>query len=95
MGTIGWQGGGFPRAGRTRYTTCPPKRVLLIGDSIAFTADVPMLENENRYGAELATAPILGCAFGTRGELDLNGTYKPLPQQCPDDLSLWARDARA
>ena len=95
MGTIDWQGGGFPRAGQTRYTTCPPKRVLMIGDSIAFTAGVPMLENENRYGVELANAPILGCAFGTRGELDVNGTYKTLPQQCPNDLSLWARDARA
>jgi peptidoglycan/LPS O-acetylase OafA/YrhL len=94
-GTVDWNGGGYPQSTQTTYRTCPPKRVLILGDSIAYTAGVPMLENENRYGVELANAAILGCAFGNRGMIDVNGTYKALPPQCPDDLSRWERAARA
>jgi peptidoglycan/LPS O-acetylase OafA/YrhL len=94
-GAVDWNGGAYPQSGRMRYRTCPPKRVLMIGDSIAFTAGVPMLENENRYGVELANAAILGCAFGNRGQLDVNGSDKALPAQCPDDLGRWERAARA
>ena len=94
-GTVDWNGGAYPNAAHGVYHTCPPKRVLMIGDSIAFTAGVPMLQNESRYGVELADAAILGCAFGNRGVPDVNGTYKALPPQCPDDLTLWERAARA
>jgi peptidoglycan/LPS O-acetylase OafA/YrhL len=94
-GAVDWIGGHYPNSGRATYHTCPPKRVLMIGDSIAFTAGVPMLENESRYGVELADAAILGCAFGDRGVPDVNGTYKVLPPHCPDDLAVWERAARA
>jgi peptidoglycan/LPS O-acetylase OafA/YrhL len=94
-GTVDWNGGGYPQSGRITYRTCPPKRVLMIGDSIAFTAGIPMLENENRYGVELANAAILGCAFGIRGQLEVNGTYKALPSLCPDALDRWEHAARA
>ena len=94
-GAVDWNGGPYPNSGHTAFHTCPPKRVLMIGDSIAFTAGVPMLENENRYGVELADAAILGCAFGGRGVPDVNGSYKVLPPQCPDDLTLWEQAARS
>jgi peptidoglycan/LPS O-acetylase OafA/YrhL len=76
------------------FHTCPPKRVLLVGDSIAFTLGVPMLADEQRYGTELADAAILGCAFSTRGQLDVNGTWQPASGACPDALSQWAADER-
>ena len=52
---------------RVRFTTCPPKRVLLIGDSIAFTLGMGFMEGEQNYGVELANAAILGCGFNNRG----------------------------
>lgn len=77
------------------FNTCPPKRVLLIGDSLAFTLGVPMLANEDGYGIELADAGILGCAFTTEGQLNLNGTWTGQSAGCPNELAQWARDERA
>jgi peptidoglycan/LPS O-acetylase OafA/YrhL len=94
-GAVEWNSGGYPQSARTTYTTCPPKRVLMIGDSIAYSAGVPMLEQENRYGVELANAAVLGCAFGARGTLVVNGTAKRLPAQCPGVLARWEHAARA
>jgi peptidoglycan/LPS O-acetylase OafA/YrhL len=72
-----------------RFTTCPPKRALLIGDSIAFTIGVPYLYDEQRYGMAISNAAVLGCAFGVRGELDVNGTWKAPPRGCPSELARW------
>ena len=77
------------------FETCPPKKMLVIGDSLAFTLGLPMLENEQQYGVEVANAALLGCAFGTRGELDVNGTWEAPPADCPDALSEWADDEKA
>jgi hypothetical protein len=54
-----------------------------------------MLDDENRYGVELANASILGCAFGIRGRLDVNGSYKPLPSPCISALGRWEHAATA
>jgi hypothetical protein len=77
------------------FNTCPPDRVLVVGDSIAFTIGTPMMADEQRYGVELANAAILGCAFTTTGELDVNGTWQAQSAGCPDELQTWARDAKA
>jgi peptidoglycan/LPS O-acetylase OafA/YrhL len=71
------------------FHTCPPKRVLFVGDSIAFTIGTPMLSDEERYGTEVANAAILGCAFGTRGELNVNGSWKLPAEGCPDEMARW------
>ena len=76
------------------FETCPPKRALFIGDSIAFTAGVPMLYDEQKYGTAVADAAILGCAFGVRGELDVNGTWEAPPAGCPSEISTWEAEAR-
>ncbi|HET8976830.1 MAG TPA: acyltransferase family protein [Solirubrobacteraceae bacterium] len=88
--TLAWRGS----ATRT-FHTCPPKRVLVVGDSLAFTIGVPMMGDEQDYGLEIANAAQLGCAFATRGELDLNGSWAKLPASCPGALEQWARDERA
>jgi hypothetical protein len=82
-------------AGSKTFNTCPPKRVLLVGDSLAFTLGVPILGNEDAYGIELADAGVLGCAFTTQGQLNLNGTWVSQSEGCPTELAQWVREARA
>jgi peptidoglycan/LPS O-acetylase OafA/YrhL len=76
------------------FRTCPPKRVLLIGDSLAFTLGVGFMENEQAYGVEVADAAILGCAFNNRGELNSRGNWEAQYAGCPTALQQWARDER-
>lgn len=77
------------------FQTCPPKRVLLVGDSLAFTLGVPWLGNEDAYGIQLTDAAILGCAFTTQGELDVAGTWEGQSAGCPNELEEWAQEERA
>jgi peptidoglycan/LPS O-acetylase OafA/YrhL len=76
------------------FQTCPPKRVLLIGDSLAFTLGVPWLGNEQSYGIQLTDAALLGCAFTTQGELNVAGTWEGQSEGCPDELEEWAKEER-
>ncbi len=76
------------------FETCPPKRALIIGDSIAFTVGVPMLYDEQKYGTAVADAAILGCAFAVRGEIDVNGVWEAPPKGCPDEIAKWEADAK-
>ena len=87
--TLQWSG-----SGEMTFDTCPPKRVMLIGDSLAFTLGVPMMANEQSYGVELANAATLGCSFSTKGQLNVDGTWEDPPADCPDALSRWAEDER-
>ncbi|HEX4008921.1 MAG TPA: acyltransferase family protein [Solirubrobacteraceae bacterium] len=80
---------------KVTFQTCPPKRVMIIGDSIAFTLGLPMMDSEQNYGVQLANAAILGCSFATKGQLDLNGTWENPPPGCTTALSQWASDERA
>ncbi len=77
------------------FDTCPPKKVLVVGDSIAFTLGVPMMNDEQRYGLELANGAILGCSFTSKGQLDVNGTWEGLSAGCADELSTWAHEEKA
>src|SRR5262249_33124401 len=47
------------------------------------------------YGVEVANAAILGCSFHTAGELNVSGTWEPLPPGCQDALGQWRRDEQA
>jgi hypothetical protein len=76
------------------FHTCPPKKVLLVGDSLAYTLGVGMMQDEERYGVEIVNDAILGCAFTTSGELDINGTWQEEDVGCPTALQRWAYDAR-
>jgi peptidoglycan/LPS O-acetylase OafA/YrhL len=88
-GAVSW-----PVASTTKvFHTCPPKRALVIGDSIAFTLGVPMLYDEQKYGVAVANAAILGCAFGVRGEVDVNGTWETPRTTCVNEISTWSSDA--
>jgi peptidoglycan/LPS O-acetylase OafA/YrhL len=85
----------WPAASATKhFKTCPPKRALMVGDSIAFAAGLPMLYDEENYGMAIANAAILGCAFGVRGELNVHGTWEAPPASCSDEINEWAAQAK-
>ena len=80
---------------RVMFHTCPPKRVLLIGDSLAFSLGLGQMIEERHYGVEIANAAILGCAFHTGGELNVSGTWQSPPPACSGALGQWRREERA
>jgi peptidoglycan/LPS O-acetylase OafA/YrhL len=90
-GTVTW-----PAAQTTKtFTTCPPERAMVVGDSIAFTIGVPFLYNEQEYGLATSDAATLGCAFGVRGEVDVNGKWEDPPKGCRDEIASLAAEATA
>jgi hypothetical protein len=91
-GRVNWGTYGSAGSALMKFPICPPKRVLVIGDSIAFTLGVPMIGHENRYGVELANASILGCGFGTTGEVQLKGGLRRPPAPCARALHTWYQD---
>ena len=91
---VNWDAGGYPNSASLTFRTCPPGRVLFIGDSIAFTAGVPMLDHESQYGVTLANAAILGCAFTTRGRIELSGVFSSLPDGCSNAIKRWQQAER-
>ncbi len=82
---IAWSG-----SGQKTFNHCPPTRVMMVGDSLAFTLATPMLSDEQDYGVEMVNAAMLGCAFGIRGELDVGGTWEPPSDGCPNALVKWS-----
>jgi peptidoglycan/LPS O-acetylase OafA/YrhL len=90
-GTVTW-----PAEHTTKtFTTCPPERAMVVGDSIAFTIGVPLLYNEQDYGLATADAATLGCAFGVRGEVDVNGKWEIPSAGCRDEITSLAAEATA
>jgi hypothetical protein len=87
--TLVWSG-----SGTKTFTTCPPKRVLVVGDSLAFTLGLPMMDDEQNYGVQISNAALLGCAFSTKGQLDVNGTWEDPPAGCSTALSTWENDVK-
>jgi hypothetical protein len=67
----------------------------VVGDSLAYTLGVGMMENEQRYGLKLANAAVLGCAFTAQGDLRVSGTWQAQSAGCPTALAQWAKDAQA
>jgi peptidoglycan/LPS O-acetylase OafA/YrhL len=87
--SINWHG-----AMTATFHTCPPDKVLLVGDSLAFSLGVGLMDDEVHYGIEVANAAMLGCAFTTTGELNIAGQWQPQGDGCAIALDQWSRDAR-
>jgi hypothetical protein len=77
------------------FRTCPPKRVLFVGDSVALTLGLGMLHGEQQYGIELAVAPLEGCAFNTDGLLYYLGSFVSLPPECATEDQRWLAAAES
>ena len=65
----------------------------MVGDSLAYSLGLGLMDNEQHYGVEVANAGILGCAFTTTGELDAGGEWQPQSAGCPTALEQWSRNA--
>jgi peptidoglycan/LPS O-acetylase OafA/YrhL len=76
------------------FHTCPPKKVMVIGDSLAFTLAVPWLDDEQQYGVEVADAATLGCSFGIQGQLNVSGTWRSQAAGCPTALATWSNEEK-
>ena len=92
-GTLGnhlvkWQG-----STTLTFHTCPPEKVLVVGDSLAYSLGLGLMDDEQHYGVEVANAGILGCAFTTTGELDAGGEWQAQSAGCPTALDQWSRNA--
>src|SRR5580704_18289705 len=59
-GRLEWSG-----SKRLIFPACPPRRFLVIGDSLAFSLGLGAMIGEQRYDVEVANAAILECAFNT------------------------------
>jgi hypothetical protein len=75
------------------FHTCPPEKVLVVGDSLAYSLGVGLMDDEQHYGVEVANAGILGCAFTTTGELNAGGEWQAQSPGCPTALDQWSRNA--
>jgi peptidoglycan/LPS O-acetylase OafA/YrhL len=88
--TVSWHGSTV-----ATFHTCPPEKVLLVGDSLAYSLGIGLMDYETHYGIEVANAAKLGCAFTTAGELNIAGQWQAQSDGCPNALDQWSRDARA
>ena len=85
----------WSRSVAVTFRVCAPKRVLLIGDSLAFSMGLPMMIREQHFGTEVVNAAILGCSFATRGQIKANGYWEDQPPGCHTALAQWAREEAA
>jgi hypothetical protein len=75
------------------FTTCPPKRVLLIGDSVALTMGIEMSINEENWGTLIENASVKDCGFVTGYSVVDLGNVTPTNSQCNGALKVWTKDA--
>jgi hypothetical protein len=76
------------------FTTCPPKHVLLIGDSVALSMGIEMSLNEENWGTLIQNASVKDCGFITQDSVQEQGNTTPTNPQCASSLTTWTKDAR-
>ncbi len=76
------------------FNTCPPKRVLLIGDSVALTMGIEMVLHEKDWGTLIDDKALTGCGFIVGDDVDPHGVFTPMASQCNNEDAQWAADAR-
>ena len=80
--------------GYGEFTTCPPKRVLLIGDSVALTMAIQMSINQEDWGTLIDDGSLIGCGFVTGHSVYYQGAFVPMNVHCDDEVRTWAADVR-
>jgi hypothetical protein len=94
----------LPAAGSVsygRFTTCPPKRVLVLGDSVALTMGIQMFLDQEDFGTIVDDAGILGCGFVTGYDVEFrspffpNKRFVPLNAPCNNEAAVWTSDVRS
>lgn len=77
------------------FYTCPPKRVLIIGDSVALTMGMELGIDEQNWGVLLDNQSILGCGFVTGFEVNFDGSFIQQDPQCATALATWQKDVES
>ncbi len=75
------------------FTTCPPKRVLLIGDSIALTMGIQLSINQENWGTLILNASLNGCGFATGYSVDVLGNITSMNSRCDTEAQYWGKTA--
>ena len=71
-----------------QYNTCPPKRVLLVGDSVALTMGIQMTLDPQNWGTVIDNKAALGCGFVQGYERNFSGTkFAPPTDACNQDVA--------
>ena len=84
-----------------RFTTCPPKRVLILGDSVALTMGTQLYLDEDDWGTVVDDAGLNGCGFVTGYNVVLrnpyvpNSRFTPLDPHCNNEIPIWQSDIRS
>jgi SGNH domain (fused to AT3 domains) len=80
--------------GYGEFTTCPPKRVLFIGDSVALTMAIQLNINQEDWGTVVDDESLIGCGFVTGHSVYYQGAFIPMNAHCDDEVPIWTADAR-
>ncbi|HEV8064810.1 MAG TPA: hypothetical protein VGP46_08270, partial [Acidimicrobiales bacterium] len=77
------------------FYTCPPKRVMIVGDSVAFTMGIEMGIDEENWGTMLDNVSILGCGFLVGYPVWNQARWGDGNKQCESALSTWVADVKS
>jgi SGNH domain (fused to AT3 domains) len=79
----------------SKYNTCPPKRVLVIGDSLAVTMAQQMAMGDENFGTLIKIGALLGCGFVTGYEIDSTGRqFSDENAHCNTEVASWVAQER-
>ena len=76
------------------FMTCPPKRVLLIGDSVALSMGVEMALHQQDWGTIVDDQAVIGCGYVTGYPIDYTGTFLSPNPACATADSKWLADVK-
>jgi peptidoglycan/LPS O-acetylase OafA/YrhL len=75
------------------FHTCPPERVMLIGDSVGQSLGFQLGVNEERYGVVLQNDTLLGCGYVEAGLVGAPGSWADFSSVCSTAYQTWKLQA--
>jgi len=83
----------FSHAIYVTYHTCPPVRVMMIGDSVGQSLGFELSVHDESYGVEIDNVTLLGCGFIEAGEVGTAGSWSDMDPPCYSAYQTWERAA--
>jgi len=77
------------------FHTCPPERVMLIGDSVGQSLGFQLALNEERYGVLLQNDAELGCGYIDSGLVGAPGSWADFNSLCYTAFQTWVAEVAA
>ncbi|MGP0003472.1 MAG: acyltransferase family protein [Acidimicrobiales bacterium] len=78
------------------FHTCPPVRVMLVGDSIALTLAYGIASDAQQFGVLFSSRALIGCSFGVKGLGEWSGQgYLPQYAPCLTQFATWRKQEAA